>query len=431
MFNKLYPVMMSVIALFIFSDTQSMNKRQEITKAEAEKQRFELSKAKEHGKAFHDLHLELMEQDTDRAYEDSLNKLEKRLEKQRARNIQLGLHVGKFDDVLVELDALELKWINREYTNECVSELDMNRDIIFLRLIKDIHVNLNSIKEEKNKFMAVLAELKRHDNSEEEQLGESSVGLQEFFGQEFASTQASKDEAATQEAAFAQLTQSIVNLEQSVQDIPELFGQDEKSVEQMQAIEPVKVGLLTKLSDWWYGPSNLVNELSSEKISLDTLKKSPDMQKRINGMIARHSLTAKTDVGTLSALVGIYTALDTLNFKFVDVEVNTALYNACKTLLAEKRNKYTDTREARIFAIAKYITSELNKMVAEQDPHAQAIAKLEELERLIGKVGMVEVTAEDKVPYQSEPVVLEMIGNLEKLSLALTVAEEAEKAATK
>lgn len=427
MLNKLCSVMMSVLAFLTFSNTQGMSKPQRLfvkqNKAEVEKQRFELRKAEDHGSKFYYVHHELM----DKLENRNANKKQLNVNKEQFEVVMTELMDKEFHQELKEKNAykakfnnvmIELDWFERVGNQAVLDDLDINRDCVFLRLLKDVTINLNSIKEEKNKFMAVLAELKKHDNSEEEQLVDSSVGLGELFANEFASTQA-------EQAAFSQLAQSIVSLEQSMQDIPELFGEAEKTV------EPVKVGILTKLSDWWYGPSNLVSELSSEKISLDTLKKSPDMQARINYMIARHSLTTKTDIGTVSALVGIYTALNTLNFKFVDAEVNTALYNACKTLLVEKRNTYTHTREARIFAIAKYITSELNKMVAEQDPHAEAIAKLEELERLIGKVGMVEITAEDKVPYQSEPVVLEIVANLEKLSLALTVAEEAEKAAIK
>ncbi len=315
-------------------------------------------------------------------------------------------------------------------------ELEATRDYVLRKLAKNVKIKENpfiavlaELKKQEDseeletpelteelQVIAELIELKKQQNSPELQSPELTEELQAFFSREFAIAQEDKD----QEAVFSSLMNSVIKAESQVQTEVEQLS-DEK-----EAVEPVNVGWANWIKDYWYGPSNLVSELSDDKISLDVLKKSPDMQTRINNMIAGYSPSKKRNPAMLSSLVDLYTQVDKLNFKFVDANVNSDIYNACNTWLVEEEIQYAAKRKSCVLAIAKLLTFELKKMITEEASSVETILKLEALKELTNKTGMVEVNNEEKAADISEPKVFDIVCHLEALSEELLKEESAQ-----
>jgi hypothetical protein len=224
-------------------------------------------------------------------------------------------------------------------------------------------------------------------------------------------------ENESQEQVLNNLMSSLILAEKS-----QIMAQEESS-DSKEVTAPVTVGWMSWLGDKIWGASNLVSELENKQVSLDTLKKSPDMQKRINDMIASYSPSNKRNPNMLKPLMDIYEQLNKLNVKFVDSKVNSEIYNACSKWLAEEEIYYAAHRKARILAIASLLRAELQKMVKEEEPTNNIIMNLEKLKELTSNTGMVEVSDENMVTHVTEPEIFNIVCHLEALSEELLKEE--------
>lgn len=253
------------------------------------------------------------------------------------------------------------------------------------------------------------------DEAEEVQGCELPDGLGEAFEDLF---------AADQDKACEDLINSIASMQA-------LLDNEELATNAVETIQPITVGwgtwLKYKILDKVLGARYLISELTPDKLSAEVLKKSPDMQKRINDVIASYSPSHKRNPAMLLPLAEIYTPLAQINFKLVDSKVNSDIYNACSKWLVEEEGQHASIRKAFVFAIAKTITSELKRMHNEEAPRIETMMALDQLKELTKKTGMVAVDGEEKAADEAEPRVLEIIGRLEELSEALLQEEEFKK----
>ena len=294
----------------------------------------------------------------------------------------------------------------------------------YLRPIRDMEANVQA------KFEA---SLQSEVNGREQLLYDiEGYDFKEYFTEDFNELEAARDkvlEALKQDAKKAQELEKSELLNQAFE---ELFPADQnqvcekllKSIVSMEnlaqaeeqstnttEVVPVTVGWGTWFKDKIWGASNLVSELTPDKLPLEVLQKSPDMKDRINDMIASYS---PSEYG-LPLLVDIYTALDQLQYKFVAANVNTKIYHACNKRLIEEEAQYDAIRKAYIFGIAKFLTSELQKMVAAEAPRLKTMEMLEKMKELTRKTGTVEGN-EEKAAYMLEPKIFDIICHLEALS---------------
>ena len=354
-----------MITLLTFSGIQSMNGQRKMSfeEIEANKMRLDMRKAENYGTIFQDVHDHL-----------------------KATVDERKTNKDNFNAVLENLLAYGLPYY--DYDN-AFEDLEAKRDHALRMLVEEI-----KIKE--NPFIAVLAELKKQEDSEE-QVPELTEGLEAFFSREFAIVQEERE----QEAAFSKLSQSLIGAE-SVQNMPDA---QQVSDEIEKAIEPVTASYFTPLWDYWYGSSNLVSELSDNKMSLDVLKKSPDMQTRINNMIASYSPSKKRNPAMLSSLVEIYNSVDTLKFKFINADVNSDVHNACEKWRREEEVKFASLRTARVLAMMQLLKKEMQKLQQEEKPLVETISKLEQIKKLSMQTGMV-VNDTEQVEVDQKNIVL-------------------------
>lgn len=202
----------------------------------------------------------------------------------------------------------------------------------------------------------------------------------------------------------------------------------EEQVDVTVTIEPIVVGWGTWLKDKIFGASNLISELKTEKLPLKVLIESPDMQKRINNMIASYSPNEKSSQESLQALEDIYTSLNQMRFKFVDVEVNSAIHNTCEKLQRDSEAQAYAKKKAVILNLAKLIVSEAKKMDmlnVENVPQSATIEKLKSIQALSLKAGQVQgVTKTNEQKDTSAPKISDMVSRLKELSEALIQEDE-------
>lgn len=263
---------------------------------------------------------------------------------------------------------------------------------------------LNLLEQERDQVLrTLLLELSQEEESEQEDGYEIAQAFGELFGQAFAGA----EEEIAQNDAFEKMGQSLVGMESLLQEA-------KKDV--VEEVQPVKVGYWTSFKDWYYGPSNLVADLKKEEVSLDVLKKSPDMQQRVNSLIASCSPSKNRDSKMLGQLVDLYGQLNQLNFKFVNSGTNSDIHNACKQWQREEELLYAAQRKIRVMAIATLLKSELQKMVKDEEPRNNIIMTLEEVQRLTKTTGMVE-ESDDKLGELNveEPKLFDIVSHLEAL----------------
>jgi len=319
----------------------------------------------------------------------------------------LALFEDERDEILYELvQDLKVDQRNRynfetvltEFTyaykacdEEKIALVEEKRDAALHMIFEDIKIARQEEQRNRDTFKTVLCELQEQKVIEGKQEPEMPEGSAEFFVREFRIAKEDRE----QEAVFSNLMSSIIMAESQVQSEVEKLS-DEKG-----AIEPVTVGLWTSLRDYWYGSSNLVSELSGDKISLDVLKKSPDMQTRINNMIASYSPSKKRNTAMLSSLLDLYTSLDTLKFKFVNADVNSDIHNACEKWRREEEMSFASFRTARVFAIMQLLDQEMQKLHQEEKPLLETINKLEQIQKLSQQTGMVEKDTQEVTADQN------------------------------
>jgi hypothetical protein len=310
------------------------------------------------------------------------------------------------------------------YNEESINKLEENRNNVSYELIQGICVE-KQLQKKRNVFQHLHAELHNIALQKDTQKNKDmfKLVLQEIKKDE-AVQGCELPEGLTQfldkEASMVQEEQNIAFLSQSLVGAENVLQSD-------KVAQPITVGLKTRLYDWWFGPSNLENDFTDNKLSLDMLKNSPELQDRINNIIAKSS-PKNRNVAMLTPLKNIYTALKNMNFMSVNGDINSDIHNSSEKWRTEEENAYILNKKARILTIVQFIHLQMEDLNREEKSRLDMIATLEEIEALAKQTGIVQQIKEEIIEIDHKSIeinirqekietleVFEIMDGLEKL----------------